>query len=108
MHTNPDLKVLFTDRPNDPIEVVAADLLDVYNGNKHITDVVDIGAFLDITNDDRLHRMWGYLRNNIHAFQDNFFVNGEINNWFVACEYLTDLLIEHHRDLEMIVALKKE
>ena len=113
MHTNPDLRVIFADRPNDPIEVVAADLLKVVNGGVPISAVVDVVAFAedaeDADNRDRVDRLWEYFKRNAgkNTFMEAFCIEGSITWCEVACEYLTDLLIEHRHDLEMLVSLKK-
>lgn len=114
MHTNPDIKQLFEDRPNDPIEVVAADLLKVVNDGVPVSAVVDIVAFAEGAEDaddpDRIDRLWDYFKRNAskNTFMESFYTEGCITWCDVAYEYLTDLLIKHKRDLEMLVALKKD
>lgn len=105
MHTNPDLKILFTHRPKDSIAWVAQDLLNAINGVCSLYDIVDLGAFCDCDTDERLDRMWKYFTENITEFSDDFYINGNIPLTNVAYYYLNDLLNRHRHDLEMIVAL---
>lgn len=111
---HPDIKVIFEDRPDDPIEAIAADLLKVVNDDVHIDAVVDIVAFAEDTEDaddpDRIDRLWEYFKHNAgkNSFMEAFYMEGHITLCDVACEYLTDLLIEHKRDLETLVALSSK
>lgn len=101
MHKTP-LKTIFTDS-TESVGTVAKNLLDVATGEKHITEICDIGAFCD--DDEAVNLAWHHLVQNIHYFKDNFFINGEINSWFVMCDYLTDLTLEHKATLETIADL---
>lgn len=103
MH-NSDLKVIFADRPNDSVEQVAQELLDITEHKCVLGEVVDTFAFLERC----FENTWAFFLKNPHGYYYEARTFDSIDMHNVAQDYIWSMIEIYRPQLEMIVALKSQ